>query len=88
MRILVMSGVLLALSGCLGPVSLHQAVLGYDRAVGRIEWELLLLNIARLRDGLPVHTSRSRRASPQPSTTRSARAWQESTTTRPRRWGI
>jgi hypothetical protein len=32
MRMLVMSGVVLALSGCLGPVSLHQAVLGYDRA--------------------------------------------------------
>jgi len=47
--------ILLALSGCLGPVSLHRAVLEYDRTVSRIEWEMLLLNIARLRDGLPVH---------------------------------
>ena len=39
----------------LGPVSLHEAVIGYDRTVGRIEWEMLLLNIARLRDHLPVH---------------------------------
>src|SRR5215813_2567463 len=54
-RILVVSGILLALSGCLGPVSLHRAVLEYDRTVTRIEWEMLLLNIARLGDGLPVH---------------------------------
>src|SRR5215470_16182376 len=46
---------LLALSGCVGPVSLHRAVLEYDRTVSRIEWEMLLLNIARLRDGFPVH---------------------------------
>jgi len=45
----------LALTGCLGPVSLHEAVIGYDRTVGQIEWEMLLLNIARLRDHLPVH---------------------------------
>ncbi|MGA8260916.1 MAG: hypothetical protein WB783_11935 [Arenicellales bacterium] len=45
----------LALAGCLGPVSLHDAVLGYDRTVGQIELEMLLLNIARLRDHLPVH---------------------------------
>lgn len=37
MRILVGYGTLLVLSGCLGPVSLYDAVLGYDRAVGRIE---------------------------------------------------
>jgi hypothetical protein len=55
MRILVAFGILLVLSGCLGPVSLEHAVLGYDRAVSQIKWELLLLNIARLRDGLPVH---------------------------------
>jgi hypothetical protein len=55
MRILVFFGILLTLSGCLGPVSLHRAVIEYDRTVSRIEWELLLLNIARLRDGLPVH---------------------------------
>src|SRR5215813_7764859 len=42
-------------SGCLGPVSLHEAVLGYDQTVSRLERELLLVNIARLRDGLPAH---------------------------------
>jgi hypothetical protein len=47
-------GVVLALAGCLGPVSLHEAVLGYDSTVSRLEHELLLVNIARLRAGLPV----------------------------------
>jgi hypothetical protein len=42
-------------SGCLGPVSLHQAVLGYDHTVSRLEYELLLINIGRLRNGMPVH---------------------------------
>jgi len=55
MRIFVLSGILLTLSGCLGPVSLHRAVIEYDRTVTRIDWEMLLLNVARLRDGLPVH---------------------------------
>jgi hypothetical protein len=45
----------LVLSGCLGPVSLHQAVLGYDDTVSRLEREMLLINIGRLRHGLPVH---------------------------------
>ncbi len=45
----------LGLAGCLGPVSLHEAVLGYDRTVSRLEQELLLVNVARLRAGLPVH---------------------------------
>jgi hypothetical protein len=55
---LTIAGLLVAalvLSGCLGPVSLHEAVLGYDHTVSRLERELLLVNIARLRDGLPVH---------------------------------
>jgi hypothetical protein len=55
MRMLAMLGIPLVLSGCLGPVSLQHAVIGYDRAVSQIQWELLLLNIARLGDGLPVH---------------------------------
>ena len=45
----------LACSGCLGPVSLHQAVLGYDHTVSRLGSEILLVNIGRLRHGLPVH---------------------------------
>ena len=55
MRIAVLAGLLVALSGCLGPISLHHAVLGYDRTVSQIEQEMLLLNIARLRYRLPVH---------------------------------
>src|SRR5262249_4533459 len=55
MRLATLTAILVGLSGCLGPVSLHRAVLEYDRTVVSIEWELLLLNIARLRDGLPVH---------------------------------
>jgi hypothetical protein len=50
-----LSAAALVLSGCLGPVSLHEAVLGYDHTVSRLERELLLVNIARLRHGLPVH---------------------------------
>ena len=45
----------LACSGCLGPISLHQAVLGYDHTVSRLGSEILLVNIGRLRHGLPVH---------------------------------
>jgi hypothetical protein len=55
MRIFLALAVLLALSGCLGPPSLHQAVLGYDRTVSRIKSEMLLLNIARVHDGIPAH---------------------------------
>ena len=47
--------VLVALAGCAGPIALHQAVLGYDRTVSRTQWEMLLLNIARQRDGIPAH---------------------------------
>ena len=45
----------LVLSGCLGPVSLHEAVLGYDETVSRLEQQMLLINIARLRAGLAGH---------------------------------
>lgn len=55
MHIVVLAGILVALSGCLGPISLHHAVLGYDRTVSQIEQEMLLLNIARLRHRQPLH---------------------------------
>lgn len=49
-------GLLCLLStGCLSPIALHQAVLEYDRAVGRVEAEMLLLNIARSRHFFPQH---------------------------------
>jgi hypothetical protein len=50
-----LSAAALVLSGCLGPVSLHEAVLGYDHTVSRLGREILLVNIGRLRHGLPVH---------------------------------
>ena len=43
------------LAGCIGPVALHQAVLGYDKTVHRLESEMLLLNIARMHHRLPDH---------------------------------
>jgi len=45
----------LALAGCIGPVALHQAVLGYDETIIRLESEMLLLNIARSHHTLPGH---------------------------------
>ena len=39
---------------CLGPVSLHEAVLGYE-TVSRLEQQMLLINIARMRTGLSGH---------------------------------
>jgi len=43
------------LLGCVSPVELDHAVLEYDRAVNRVEAELLLLNIARARHHRPIH---------------------------------
>ena len=45
----------LVCSGCLGSVAQHKAVLGYDHTVSRLEYEILLVNIGRLRHWLPVH---------------------------------
>jgi hypothetical protein len=45
----------LGLAGCIGPVALHQAVLGYDKTVHRLESEMLLLNVARMHHHLPDH---------------------------------
>jgi hypothetical protein len=42
-------------NGCASPVALHRAVLEYDWTVNRIETELLLLNIARMRYHEPIH---------------------------------
>lgn len=43
------------LPGCLSPIAMHRAVLEYDHTVSQVESEMLLLNIARARQGLPVH---------------------------------
>ncbi len=45
----------LSLTACVGPVSLHEAVLGYDETISRLDRELLLLNIARSHHNLPSH---------------------------------
>ena len=45
----------LNLVGCASPIALHRAVLEYDWTVNRIEAELLLLNIARIRYHEPIH---------------------------------
>ncbi|MFQ5897014.1 MAG: hypothetical protein ACE5JN_02030 [Candidatus Methylomirabilia bacterium] len=57
MRLLLLVGLLwaFALTGCLGPVVLHEAVLGYDETVSRLETEMLLLNVARIYHDLPAH---------------------------------
>ena len=47
----------LSLEGCISPITLHRAVLQYDRTVTQIENELLLLNIARVRNNDSIHFS-------------------------------
>ena len=46
---------LTTVTGCIGPIALHEAVLGYDQTISRLEQEMLLLNIARTHHNLPVH---------------------------------
>ncbi len=45
----------LALAGCMGPVSLRNAVLGYDETISTLQSEMLVLNIARAHHQLPIH---------------------------------
>jgi len=47
--------VLESLVGCLSPVAMHRAVIQYDRTVNEVEVEMLLLNIARAKQGHPLH---------------------------------
>ena len=51
----LLAAVVLILTGCVGPVALHKAVLEYDDTIQRLESEMLLLNIARLHNNLPDH---------------------------------
>ncbi|MDH5640641.1 MAG: hypothetical protein OEY28_05060 [Nitrospira sp.] len=44
-----------SLAGCLSPVAMHRAVIQYDRTVNEVEAEMLLLNIARAKQGHPLH---------------------------------
>ena len=45
----------LTLSGCLSPVALNRAVVGYDEAVTSATSRLLLINIARAHNQQPIH---------------------------------
>ncbi len=44
-----------ALTGCMGPISLHKAVLNYDETISQLEREMLLINIARTHCDIPGH---------------------------------
>lgn len=55
-RFLVLS-LSLVLSGCVSPVALEKAVLAYDRTLSLVRSQVLLLNIARARQGLPLNAS-------------------------------
>lgn len=44
-------------AGCVSPVVLEDAVLAYDRTLARVRSQVLLLNIARARAGLPLNAS-------------------------------
>ncbi len=45
----------IVIGGCVGPPVLERQVLGYDNVTSEIEQKLLLLNIARVYGGRPVH---------------------------------
>jgi hypothetical protein len=45
----------LAVTGCMGPTSLHRSVLGYDETISLLEREMLLINIARVHGNIPTH---------------------------------
>ena len=44
-----------SIAGCAGPPVLERQVLGYDEVTSRIDQKLLLLNVARIDRGHPVH---------------------------------
>jgi hypothetical protein len=54
---LILSGMvaLWSITGCFSPLAMHRAVIEYDRTVNQVEAEMLLLNIARAKQGHPLH---------------------------------
>ena len=48
-----------ALAGCAGPPALERAVIGYDQTTAKLEQQLLLLNIARIHAGEPIHFTKT-----------------------------
>ena len=55
LRVLLVAMASTLLPACLGQPALHRSVLGYDETVLTTEQQLLLLNIARQHNGIPVH---------------------------------
>jgi len=53
--ILVSIGLTVLLGGCVGPPVLERQVLGYDEVTSELDQKLLLLNIARVDAGRPIH---------------------------------
>ena len=51
----LLGAAMLFLGGCVGPPVLERQVLGYDQVTSELDQKLLLLNIARVDDGRPVH---------------------------------
>lgn len=56
--ICVLAGALV-LAGCAGPPALERAVIGYDETTAKLEQQLLLLNIARINAGEPIHFTKT-----------------------------
>lgn len=48
------------LSACAGPPALQDAVIGYDKTTASLDQQLLLINIARSGQGLPLHFTQTR----------------------------
>ena len=53
-RSLLLASVI-ALAGCVGPPVLERQVLGYDEVTSELDQKLLLINIARVDAGRPIH---------------------------------
>ena len=49
----------LAVTACAGPPALERAVIGYDQTTAKLEQQLLLLNIARISAGEPIHFTKT-----------------------------
>ena len=47
------------IAGCAGPPALERAVIGYDQTTAKLEQQLLLLNIARMNAGEPIHFTKT-----------------------------
>ncbi len=50
---------LFVMAGCAGPPALERAVIGYDQTTAKLEQQLLLLNIARMNAGEPIHFTKT-----------------------------